>query len=366
MSRGASAQTGAFLVLSGALLAGLGARAQEPREISEGIPSDPMMLGKTPFTIQGFGDVNYVARAAEGEHSGFQNGAFEFFVASRLSDRWTVLAELVFEPGGNSLSTDLERFQLTYEQSDAFRISAGRVHSPILRWSVTNHHGLFMQTPIDNPIIARWEDDGGLWPLHFVGLLASGRLPGALGVSYTAGVGNGRGAARDEVQVGFDANGSKAFVTSLGVAPDALPGLQAFASGYFDRIPAPGGELRERDVTLSLSFIRGAVELRAEWSLLQHTPDASSTSFNSRGWYALASYRLPEPLASLRPYVLLEGLNAAEGEAYLDGVPDEKAVAAGIRFDVNRWVALKGDYRSQKVGDAAREGVVRFQLAANF
>ena len=166
--------------------------------------------------------------------------------------------------------------------------------------------------------------------------------------------------------MGFDANGSKAFVTSLGVAPDALPGLQAFASGYFDRIPAPGGELRERDVTFSLSFIRGAVELRAEWSLLQHKPDGSSASFDSRGWYALASYRLPEPLANLRPYVLLEGLNAAEGEAYLDGIPDEKAVAAGIRFDVNRWLALKGDYRSQKVGDGPREGVVRFQLAANF
>jgi len=56
----------------------------------------------------------------------------------------------------------------------------------------------------------------------------------------------------------------------------------------------------------------------------------------------------------------------AEGEAYLDGIPDEKAVAVGLRYDMNRWLALKGDVRFQKVGDGPREGVVRFQLAANF
>jgi hypothetical protein len=365
--RGAARTCAQVGLLSGALLLGGIARAQDaPAEISEGMPSDPMMmLGKTPFTIQGFGNVDYVARAAEGDHSGFRNGAFEFFVSSRLSDHWTVLAELVFEPDGNTLSTDLERFELTYEMSDAFRISAGRVHNPILRWSVTNHHGLFMQTPINNPIIARWEDHNGLWPLHFVGVMASGRLPGSLGVRYWAGVGNGRGTARDEVQVGSDANGSKAYVTSVGVAPDAIPGLQAFASAYFDWIPAPGGEIRERDATLSLSYIRGAEELRAEWSLLQHTPRGGAR-FDTHGWYVLASHGLSAPLKGLRPYVLLEALDVADGEAFLDGIPSEKAVAVGLRFDVNRWMALKGEFRSQKVGDGPRASIVGFQLAANF
>jgi len=354
-------------ILCGALLAGGAARAEDPpREIAEGMPSDPLMLGKTPFTIQGFGDVNYMTQNPDSGHSSFVDGSFELFVSSRLSDHWTVLAELIFEPEGNQLAIDLERFQLTYELSDAFRVAAGRVHSPILRWTVTNHHGLFMQTPIANPIIARWEDDEGLWPLHFVGLFASGRIPGALGASYAAGVGNGRGEIRDEVQVGFDANGSKAWVASLGLAPDALPGFSAFASAYFDGIPAPSGEISERDLTFSLSYIRGPVELRGEWSNLHHTPKGSSTSFDTRGWYVLASYRLPAPVSRLRPYVLAEALNAAEGETYLDGVPDEKAVAVGLRYDLNRWLALKGDVRFQKVGDGPREGVVRFQLAANF
>ena len=368
MNRRAPARSGAqVLLLSGALFACLAARAQDaPGEISEGIPADPtLMLGKTPFTIQGFGDFDYIARAAEGEHSGFRNGAFEFVVSSRLSDHWTALGELVFEPDGNTLSTDLERFQLTYEMSDAFRISAGRVHNPILRWSVTNHHGLFMQTTINNPIIARWEDHNGLWPLHFVGAMASGRLPGSLGLIYWVGAGNGRGTVRDEVQVGSDANGSKAYVTSVGVAPDAIPGFQAFASAYFDSVPAPSGELRERDVTLSLSYIRGAAELRAEWSHLQHTPRGGA-SLETRGWYILASHGLSGPLKGFRPYALLEALDVADGEAYLDGIPSEKGVSVGLRYDVNRWLALKGEVRSQRVGDGPRASVVGFQLAANF
>ncbi len=324
------------------------------------------MVGKTPITIQGFGDWNYVARAPAGEHSSFHDGAFEFFVTSRLSDHWSVLAELVFESSGNELSTDLERFQVTYDHSDALRVSIGRVHNPILRWSVTNHHGLFLETPVDNPIIARWEDRPGLWPLHFVGVLATGRLPGALGFSYAVGVGNGRGRTLDEIQVGHDENGSKAWVASLGIAPESVPGLQLFASGYVDRIPAPGGELREQDATASLAYLRGPVELRAEWSLLHHTPDGSPTSFDTRGWYALASYRLPGELRMVRPYVLAEELRVAEGEAYLEGVPDEKAVAVGVRVDVNRWIALKGEFRSQVIADGGRDGVVRFQIAANF
>ena len=142
-----------------------GAAAQEP-DVVDTIPSENLMLGRTPFAVQGFADWNYAAVAPAGEHSSFYNGALDLFITSRLSDRWSVLAEIVLESLSSEFSADLERLQVTYEQSDALRVSIGRVHSPILRWAVTNHHGQFMQTPVDNPIIARWEDQPGAWPLH--------------------------------------------------------------------------------------------------------------------------------------------------------------------------------------------------------
>jgi hypothetical protein len=324
------------------------------------------MVGATPLVIQGFGDVNYVARAPDDGRSGFVNGAFDLFATSRLSDRWSALAELVFEVDDEGLATDLERFQFTYEYSDGFRVSAGRMHNPLLRWPVITHHGLFMQTPIERPIIARWEDEPGLWPMHFVGLMAQGRFGGALGPSYTFGVGNGRGGVLDDVQMGGDANGNRATVASFGVSPESAPGLNVSVSGYFDQIPSPGESLRERDVTASGSYVRGDVEVRAEWSRMRHTTIQSGVVYETTGWYTLIAYRLPASLARIKPYVMVEGLDAADGEAFLEQTPDEHAWAAGARWDANRWVALKADYRSRKLQGVDQFGTMRAQLAVNF
>ena len=322
-------------------------------------------IGRTPFVLQGFGDVNYLADPPGDEQGGFRDGALDLFATSRLGDHWSALAELVFEADGNELVTDLERFQFTYEHSDAFRISAGRVHNPFLRWPITNHHGLFHQTTIDRPIIARWEDEPGLWPVHFVGLLSQGRFGGRAGLSYAVGVGNGRGQILDEVQVGSDANRQKAVVASLGLSPDAVPGLALYVAGYFDRIPAVSGSLSERDYTASAAYVRGDVELRGEWSQLRHESVDSGIVYKTTGWYGLAAYRL-SGLAGVKPYLLIEQLNVAGDEAFFEGVQDEEAWALGLRWDANRWVALKGDYRSRRLEGGDREGAIRFQLAVNF
>jgi len=357
-----------FLVVL--LVCGLGlshpvrAWAQDPVSADDPVPAEP--LGATPLVLQGFGDVNYVASAPDGGKSGFVNGAFDLFATSRLGDHWSALAELVFEVGEDGLATDLERFQFTYEYSDAFRVSAGRMHNPLLRWPVTTHHGVFMQTPIERPIVARWEDEPGLWPMHFVGVMAQGRFGGAVGPSYTLGLGNGRGTSLDDVQMGGDANTNRAVVATFGVSPEATPGLSVSVSGYFDTIPAPDESLKERDATVSGSYVRGDVEVRAEWSRMRHTTVESATAYDTTGWYTLIAYRLPAGAARIKPYVVVEGLNAAEGEAFLEHTPDEDAWAVGARWDANRWVALKADYRSRRIEHADRFGTMRAQLAVNF
>ena len=323
-------------------------------------------IGTTPFVMQGFGDVNYLASAPEPEHGGFQNGALDLFVTARLSDRWSALAELVFETEGNAFTTDLERFQFTFEQSDALRISAGRIHNPFLRWPMISHHGLFNQTPVDRPIIARWEDEPGLWPMHFVGLLVHGRFSNAMGLSYEVGVGNGRGKVLDEIQMGVDQNDQRAIVAAFGVNPDAVPGLAVHVSGYFDRIPSEPTSLRERDYAMSATYVRGDIELRGEWSRMNHELVDSDGEYQTTGWYVLAAYRLSEQFARIKPYLLIENLDAAEDEAFLEGAVDEEAWAAGVRWDANRWVALKADYRSRRLENMNRDGVVRAQMAVSF
>ena len=329
------------------------------------MPSGGEHLGGTPFMMQGFGDINYIAKAPDGERTGFRDGAFDLFATSRLGDHWSALAELVFETDGNNLATDLERFQFTYEHSDAFRLSVGRMHTTLLRWPVTNHHGLFTQTPVDRPIIARWEDAPGLWPNHFVGILAQGRLHNAAGVRYAAGVGNGRGPAVDEVQVGSDANDQRAVVVSAGISPDAAPGLEVDVSGYFDRIPAVAS-LDERDYAVSTAYVRGGAEVRAEWSRMTHAPVDAAVTYTTTGWYVLAAHRLSRDFARVKPYVLIEQLDVARDETYFGGVPNERAWAIGVRWDINQFAALKADYRSRKLEAVERSGAVRAQLAVGF
>lgn len=323
-------------------------------------------IGATPFTMQGFGDINYLAGVPEPGRSGFVNGALDLFATSRLGDHWSALAELVFETDGNALATDLERFQFTYEYSDAFRLSAGRMHNPFLRWPIVNHHGLFNQTSVDRPIIARWEDSPGLWPMHFVGLMAQGRFADAIGFSYSLGVGNGRGHILDEIQVGADENDNRALLASAGVSPASTPGLELYVATYLDRIPSVTGTLRERDVTASGAYVRGDIEMRAEWSRMNHTDVGTSVTYHTTGWYVLAAYRLAERLGRIKPYLLVEKLDVDEHEAFLEGAPDEDAWALGLRWDANRWVALKADYWSRRLAGADRDGVVRAQLAVSF
>jgi hypothetical protein len=313
--------------------------------------------------IAGFGDFNFQSKTAELE-SHFHNGGLDLFMTSAFADRFSVLAELVFESDGNALATDLERFQVSYEASPYLRLDLGRVHTPVAYWNNWHHHGAFLQTPIERPAMARFEDEPGLWPVHFVGLLASGRLSERAGLRYEVGVGNGRGAILDEVQIGFDRNGAKAAFLTVGVSPAV--GWQISATGYADTIPAVTGELRERDYTLATGYAGRGLEVKAEFSEMRHRPVGGGPSYKTQGYYALISKRLAGRVKDLRPYVLYDRLRPAPDEAFLGQAPEERSFVLGVRFDPRDSVALKAEYRSQRTGAAGREGVVRAQAAIAF
>lgn len=321
-----------------------------------------------PLHIGVFGNIDYLTKAAAGDesgHGGFHNGALDLYVTSQLSERWSGAAELVYENENNEVSADLERFQLTYGYSDALQLSVGRVHNPIVRWNVDQHHGLFMQTPIDRPSLANWEDVPGAWPTHFVGLLATGQFASELSPRYAVGVGNGRGATFDQVQVSQDQNAQKAITLQGGIQPRAVPGLELYLNGYVDDIPAPSGPIKERIGGISGTYNGHNAEVRGEWSRIQHTGTAMQKADTS-GWYLMLATRLSGKYEHVKPYVMLDRQNIAAQDTYFSGIPDVQAWVAGARFDIDQWVALKADYRSDKLPAGGRDGSVRFQLAFSF
>lgn len=317
-------------------------------------------------SIGGFADVNLVSSNRQG--TSVQLSELDVYATGHFSENWSAQIEAIAVKDAevSTLAEPiLERFYLGYARSDAFRLEFGQIHTGIVQWNEREHRSRFLQTPMDVPGIARREDRDGAWPLHLVGVWVSGRLNDRLGLTYGAGVGNGRGRDRGDIANFSLHHPARAQLLVLGIAPESLREWSFSAAAYFDHIPA-STPLRERDLTLSTSFVRGNHELRAEWSVMHHELMNGQAKFSSRGWYVLLSERLRGRWRATRPYLLIDRLNLDQREEYLGGAANEQAVAIGLRWDPLRWFTWKTDFRSQNSQDGGREHLVRMQLAFSF
>src|SRR3989304_2380589 len=143
------------------------------------------------FELNGFADVSFTKStegADEFRNGDFAFGALDLYLAQTLDDI-DILVELVVEEGD---VLDLERLTLGYTFSDALKLRVGRFHTPLGFWNTSYHHGVQLQPTIDRPHFLRFEDDGGILPVHVIGAYISGRAKTAVGgIEYGAMVGNG-------------------------------------------------------------------------------------------------------------------------------------------------------------------------------
>ncbi len=321
--------------------------------------------------VGGFADIE-LHTSSGNVREGLDLVELDLYSVARFSERWSALGEGVAQRAWRQNERErrlpefsLERLYVEYAPNDALRIEIGQTHTGIVRWNEREHRSRFLQTPIDVPAIARRPQDDGAWPLRFVGIWASGRSSGRLGIAYGAGVGGGSGRERDEVPI-RDIDRSAAVLLSLSTSPDALPGLELAVSAYAQRIRTVPEALRERDVTLSANYVSSGTEVRAEWARMIHIGTISSVRYETTGYYALFSKRLNGRFQRVRPYVLVDHLDLAPGEVYLQKVTPENAWATGARYDVSRRFSLKGEFRSQRAPGGEREQLLGLQIGLSF
>jgi hypothetical protein len=326
---------------------------EHPEEVAA--PSGPTLR------ILPFASVDFTSRQEDSGTTGFGIGPLALYITTRISDHWSALGELVFENGDNALATDLERILVAWQASDRLRVRVGREHNPLVRWNTALHHGVYMQTPVERPAMARFEDDGGPWPVHFVGLLADGRVRA---VRYGAAIGNGRGAIPDEIGVTFDRNDHKALIGWLGFSPPNVIGLDLSVTGYADRIPAEAGDVRERGWTASGSYLAGRWEVRTEYGQLIHRPEEGSERWRTTSWYVLGAVAFGG--GQVKPYVMVDDLDVPAEDVFLAGIPARDSRLVGVRWDPVPRAALKAEVISERVGGGDRESAVRAQLAVSF
>ena len=342
------------------------AQEHEP-EPTEHAESERMDVSKTLLRIRGFGDVtlhgdNYHPLGQPGDKTAFTLGQLNLFVTSDISDKFKFLSEIVFEAGPdniygvtrgveNSFGVDVERYLLTYSRNEYFNLSAGRYHTAIGYYNTAYHHSTWLQTTTGRPLLFAFEDQGGILPIHNVGVEAYGSIPsGSLGLHYVAEVGNGRESRSpltdEPVQNIVDDSNGKAVNFELFARPAKVPGLQLGFSVYRDKlVPAtiPVG-VTETILAAHAVYSTPNFEWLNEALMVRHTPTGSH-AYETPGWYSQISKRF----GSYRPYFRYQYINASPNEPIFPDIGLRAGPSGGLRYDASESVALKLQYDFQSL-----------------
>jgi hypothetical protein len=329
--------------------AGVEAAAQEEEQAQAvaGATEHEAHAAGPRLQIQGFADVNFRASNGRGTTNAFSLGQLDLFITSQLSDKFSVVSELIMEAKrDNSFEFEIHRLLLRYAMSDFLNLSAGRYHTGIGYYNTTFHHGSYFATAANRPFLFAFEGQGGVLPLHNVGVSATGRIPsGSLGLRYIAEVGNGRSArsaADRTVQTAFDENNGKSFNLGLISRPDWLPGLQTGFSFYRDRLtPTNAPNIDQRIMAAHVVYQSPRYEWLNEAVFIRHKPEnAGGIVTYTPGFYTQFARRF----GKAQPYVRYQYVNAPARDLLFNNIGRRNGPSAGLRYDVTNYAAFKAQY----------------------
>ena len=356
--------------------------AEPPTDESVGLlPALDLGFGIPKLSIRGFGHAQYAASfldpdgGSSNSMNNFANGGVDVFITSQIAEDVSFLNEIVFEFGeGGENILDVERVFLKYEHEDWLHVGIGRGHTALGYWNQQFHHGTWLQTTTDRPMLFDFEDDGGILPIHFVGIEASGRIKTKPGVfSYSLGVSNGRGDIVDSVQLVEDATDSKAVALMGRFEPSPVPGFGVGFSAYIDRIPdndtpSDGSgprprSTREQIYSAHMFYVRRKVEALAEFTVILHEPSGSPSRFEHYGGYVLLAYRCS---TKTKPYYRFDILVIDRADPFYSGlVEDKRRHTVGVRYEFRKFVALKAEFQHVD-SDSGRENTGILQASFAF
>jgi hypothetical protein len=319
--------------------------------------SQPAAAAATPaLKLAGFSDFNFAATDQRGVRSGFSEGQFILQATSALAARVNVFGELSLsartDAGGGSppatgFNAEVERLFIRFDQSDYFKVSFGRYHTPVNWWNTAYHHGQWLQTTISRPEMTQF--GGRFIPVHFIGGLVEGALPaGGANLNYNVGLGNGRGSVLSRGGDAGDNNNHRAWLANLFVKPDRWYGLQLGGSVYRDKINVGPRDFREWITSGHLVWQKETPEVIAEVANVHHREIGGSGSFHSQAYYLQLGYRLPWWQQQWKPYYRWEYIHIPRTNPVFTGLPGLAGSVVGMRYDLTTFAAIKAEYRNQR------------------
>lgn len=316
------------------------------------------------FNLMGFGDISYLSDDASTKE-GFAIGQAVAHLSASLDDSFSVFGEFSMTARDSSYSASVERIIVKYDFSDRFKLSAGRYHSPVGYWNTAFHHGAWLQTTVSRPEFVKF--GSRIVPIHFVGALVEGSLPGNnLGLSYKAGFGNGRHANIAQAGDAGDINGERAWVLQVNASPLEYYGLNVGLGFYSDRVsPDDRPDVDEQTVSAYLVWAKESPEILVEFMHSTHDlVSDGAISGDVDAWYAQIAYRLKGKKRQWKPYARVEQTRVDDSDPLLgDQGLDYDAGILGVRWDFSDYAAIKAEYRNEEFDDSGRENNFRLQIS---
>jgi hypothetical protein len=326
---------------------------------------EPVPAGRPEIVAHAFGSVDWAATDRPDTPNSFALGQLALFVTSAINDRVSVLAEVVMEASAanTQVTIDLERLQLTYRLNDHLNVSAGRYHTGIGFYNAAFHHGSYFETPVGRPRVFRFEDEGGVLPIHEVGVSVRGKVPRTEStLQYVAEVGNGRRWTDLTDDEGFDQNRAKSTNIGLALRPERWRGVEVGASFYRDQIPAAVDTSIGHHITAAYAVYRTpSTELMAECLRLSYGRGGGNR-FENHGGYVQAS----RAFGKLRPYYRYDRLDIDPATPLIGGFGSSLTHVLGVRFDPATWVGLKAQYERLSENSGAGTNGAHVQLVFVF
>ena len=149
--------------------------------------------------------------------------------------------------------------------------------------------------------------------------------------------------------------------------PSQWYGLQLGGSVYRDKLtPLEGQFGGSGSKNAYVTWTKGRPEVLAEFTNVRHGDIQTDHVWNSQAYYVQMAYRLPWQENKWKPYFRFEHIHRPKSEPDWD-VDDFVQSTLGIRYDITKYAAFKGEYRNtrQGVGEPRVNGAF-FQTAFTF
>jgi len=294
----------------------------------------PDLPGSQGVHFRAFASAAFEASDQKGEKGSFRPASMSLLMTDALSDQWHALAEINFEANDKfETVVDVERLQLSFAANENFNLTFGRFHSALSYFNTAFHHGRWLETVTDRPLIVEFPDDGGLLPQHKTGVAAAGLVPhsGAAGLHYFAEFG-----ANPDF-----GNNANAVAAGLFVRPPALPGWQAGFSYQHSRrsLATLAHRVDENIYGAHLVFRNSQWEFMNEAFLLAHGV-LGERAFHTPGFYSLVS----REFGNWRPFFLYQYVNAGDLDPIYSGINRVNGASLGFRYDLGEHAAFKTEY----------------------